>query len=721
MNILITGNLSSLAVTFVKELVKQKHRLVLAADDAEKLGIQSHNTVLHSIDPASEIFRDAMSSYGFDVIIFIPTREEHFYEESDFSTGHQLDGLRNALELCKHRKLKHFFYISSTEVYGRAADLSEKAVPQPASLNGHTLLAGELYCRIYHEKFGVNTTIVRITNIYGPEEKSGLLYQLVMRCNDKGEVTIPAHEDSNISLLHVNDVADFIIRAIDEAYTPDALVVNLSSSKPLKYSEFTQSLQSYYQRVKFHFAEEDAVYTIPVAGSAAKKIYDWVDTHTFGHDLESIVELLHDEHPPAKSTFEIITKKLSNYPELLKWIELIGGAALAQYASQMTGTLIQFKYIDFRLLFVVVMGSIYGIKTGLYAATLVSMSILYAWMQLGFDWALLIYNVGNWLPFALYFTAGLICGYYHDKYENDILSAEKQTRLIYDKYSFLYGVFNDIRNLKDEFRERLLGYRDSFGKIFTITRELDQLQEQAIYLRALSILEEQMDNKNIAIYSLDRDGVRARLEASSKSLHGKLAKSLELNTFPELIPHIEQGTIFQNTNLLPHYPAYAVPVFKNTYPFNVPAAMIVIWSVKFEQYSTYYYNLLKVICGLIQASLVRATQFSNANHERMYLPTTRIMNHQAFTDELKIRMEMKKNRISDFQLITASSNHHSQDIYPCISEEIRTTDMIGMGNDGDYYVLLSQADKLAAQAIMERLARRGVQSRLMDANQFSLA
>lgn len=720
MNILITGNLHSLTTTFVRELAKHKHRLVIASDDVDSLGISLNNTIVHSTNPAGDIFQDAMSSYGFDVVIFISTREEQLLEKNDVNTGHQLDALRNTLELCKRGKVKYFFYISSTEIYGGTKDWSETITPQPSSLNGYTLLAGEQYCRNYHDKFGVNTIIVRITNIYGPYEKHGLLYDLIMACNHKGEANLSVRSDTEISLLHASDVADFLIRAIDEEYTPDSLIVNLSSSKPIKYSELARLLKTYYPDVVLHFADEDQLYTKPVKVSAAKKIYDWVDTYTFENELEGIVDIVRGLHLSKRPAWEVINKKLASYPQLLRWIELIGGAMLTQFLSQMTGTLIQFKYVDFRLLFVVIMGSVYGIRTGLYAAILVSFSIIYTWMELGFDWALLIYNVGNWLPFALYFTAGLITGYYHDKSENEILNVQKQTSLIYDKYSFLYGVFNDIRNLKDEFRERLLGYRDSFGKIFAITRELDQLQERAVYLRALSILEEQMENKSIAIYSLDGKRTHARLEENSISLNGKLTKSLDLATFPELIPHIEQGTIFQNTALLTSYPAYLVPIFNNAYPFNVVTAMIVIWSVKFDQYSTYYYNLLKVICGLIQASLVRATQFSNANYENLYLPTTRILNHEAFMNELKIRLEMKKNRISDFQLVTASVDHSPQEIYSCISEGIRTTDLIGMGTNGDYHILLSQADKVGAQDIMERLSKHGIQSRLVDTNEFSL-
>lgn len=717
MNILLCGNLTSLAATLVKELVKRKHRLVLASDDADRLGIDAENTIVHPVNPAGNIFRDAMSSYGFDIVIYIAAREEQVYEENDFNTGHQLDGLRNTLELCKRGKLKHFFYISSTEVYGCATDLSEQGVPQPSSINGYTLLAGEQYCRIYHEQFGINTTILRLPNIYGPDEKSGLLYKLITTCNHKNKVVLPSCEGTEVSLLHSLDVTDFLIRAMDEEYTPEALVMNLSSSHPITYSDLAQSLQKYYPGVTFSFPESKNVHTRPAKVSAAIKIYDWIDTYTFKDELESLVEELRGMPHPKTRGLEGVAQQLSKYPVFLKWIELIGGVLLVQYLSQMTGTLIQFKYVDFRLLFVVIMGSIYGIRTGLYAAALVSLSILFTWTRLGYDLALLIYNVGNWLPFALYFTAGLITGYYRDKSENQILNAQKQAKLMFDKYSFLYGVFNDIRALKDEFRERLLGYRDSFGKIFTITRELDQLQEHAVYLRALSILEEQMENKSIAIYSLDSNRSHARLEASSVSLNGSLAKSLDLSDFPELIPHIEQGTIFQNTDMLPRYPAYLVPIFNNHYPFNVPTAMIVIWSVKFEQYSVYYYNRLKVICGLVQASLVRATLFANANHEKTFLPTMRVLTHPAFMDTLRVRMEMKKSMVSDFQLVVMEGlNGQMKDVYSSISESIRANDVIGMGDNGNYYILLSQADPLAASDVIERLSRQGVQCRIVDTN-----
>jgi UDP-glucose 4-epimerase len=269
--------------------------------------------------------------------------------------------------------------------------------------------------------------------------------------------------------------------------------------------------------------------------------------------------------------------------------------------------------------------------------------------------------------------------------------------------------------LKDEFREQVIGYRDSFGKIYTITRELDTLQEHAVYFRALTILEDLMENENIAIYSLTPDSVYARLEVSSIALSYRLAKSLRLSDFPEVVEAIEQGIIFQNTGLLPNYPAYIAPVINFSYPFNVPVGIVVIWSARFEQFSTYYYNLFKVISGLIQASLVRATKFVDANYEKLYIPATRILNSDAFGDILKTRMEMRRNGVARYQLIKLDpSGLDYQALYSKASEGIRATDIVGLQKDGEVYVLLSQADDLDARNVIGRFKNLGLESKVVE-------
>jgi UDP-glucose 4-epimerase len=715
MNILIAGNLFSMAYSLSKKFAREKNKVVLASEKSGRLNVGDvENLIVHSIDPTDELFQDALSSYKFDVVIYLATREEQL-GDGNTNIGHQLDGLRNTLELCKRENVKRFIYVSSTEIYGVMNDASEDVVPQPVSINGFTLLAGEQYCKLYHQEFDLKVTIVRVPYVYGLDEKAGYLHRLIEDCKNQNKVVMPGSADRASSFLHINDVADFLSRVLDEDYLVSALTVNLSSSAAITNSKISELLKRRFPNAGFIFDESRKIYTRPVTVSAAKKIFDWVDLHDVGSEFDEYVDLAAGEGLSKRLGWRAILNRISSHTEILKWVELLLGAGLTQYLSQLTGTLIQYKYIDFRLLFVIAMASMYGFQFGVLSALLVSLSLFYTWYQLSIDWTLLIYNVGNWFPLALYFVTGLFFGYSHDRNETLIANVKKQTALIYEKYEFLYGVFNEIRKLKDEFREQVIGYRDSFGKIYTITRELDTLQEHAVYFRALTILEDLMENSNIAIYSLDPDSVYARLEVNSSSLSDQLAKSLKLSNFPEAVKSIEQGTIFQNTLLLPNYPAYIAPVLNYSYPFNVPVAIVVIWSVKFEQYSTYYYNLFKVISGLIQASLVRATKFLDANYEKMYIPSTRILNPDAFVDILKTRAEMKKNGVAEYQLIMVEKTELDyRELYSKVSEGIRAADMVGLQRDGNCYVLLSQADNAAAADVIARFDRLGLNSTVVD-------
>jgi len=718
-NILITGDLYSFAPALASGLAKNKNKIVLAGEKAKGLRVDNKNVILHSINPSDDLFRDALSSYKFEFVIYISTREEDLTSKNK-NMGQQLDGLRNTLELSAKEHVKRFYFISSTEVYGNGLNTSEDREPQPSSINGHTLLTGEQYCLIYHNKFGLNTTILRIPFMYGPGDKNGgLLYRIVQECRYNKKVLLPANDKASCSFLHINDLTDFMKRAIDEEHGGESQIINLSPTKPITYLQLAELLNKYFPQVKFDFNTENQMVTRPAEVTSAKKIYDWLDLYDLSDELNDYIESVTQAPILKKSFVELIISKFSGYQDSLKWVELILGGALVHYISELTTVLIQFKYIDFRLLFVVVMGSLYGIQFGLLASLLVSVSILYAWYQLDLNWVLLVYNVGNWFPFALYFLAGLITGFNRDKTDAALQHEQKQSNLMYEKYVFLYGVFDEIRKLKDEFREQLIGYRDSFGKIYSITRELDASQEQAVFFKALGMIEEIMQNYSIAIYSLDRE--YARLEVNSYALNDKISKSLKLEDYPELLQKINQGLIFQNTSLLPDYPAYVAPVLNNSYPFNVPVAVVVIWSVKFNQYSTYYLNLFKVMCGLIQDALVRATAFMDLNYEKMYVPATKILTPEAFMDVLRVRADMKKSKVTDYQLLkVVIDDQDLSSVYTKISEGIRSADVVGILNDGFCYVLLTQADQSAAQHIIERLEVLGIQSNMINASEFLL-
>ncbi len=162
MNILISGNLSTLAGTFAKKLSREKNKVILASTDTEKIRLNGEDAIMHLIDPTDTLFPQVLTSYRFDAVIYVAPRDEQLLLGENNSTGKSLDGLRNILELCRQDKVKRFFYISSTEVYGDTKDTAEDAEPHPNSLNGFALYAGEQFCKMYHQKYGLNASIIRI-------------------------------------------------------------------------------------------------------------------------------------------------------------------------------------------------------------------------------------------------------------------------------------------------------------------------------------------------------------------------------------------------------------------------------------------------------------------------------------------------------------------------------------------------------------------------------
>lgn len=81
----------------------------------------------------------------------------------------------NMFDAAINSKTNHIIYTSSSRVYENQTEFptteeSTSYSPPPSSPYGMSKLVGEYICKAYHEEFGINYTILRPSNLYGPLE-----------------------------------------------------------------------------------------------------------------------------------------------------------------------------------------------------------------------------------------------------------------------------------------------------------------------------------------------------------------------------------------------------------------------------------------------------------------------------------------------------------------------------------------------------------------------
>lgn len=86
-----------------------------------------------------------------------------------------IQGIKNVLDLCKSTGVKRVFYSSSSEVYGKTVELPQHEHTTP--LNSRLPYAivknvGKAFCRSYQQEFGLDYTIFRFFNTYGPKQST---------------------------------------------------------------------------------------------------------------------------------------------------------------------------------------------------------------------------------------------------------------------------------------------------------------------------------------------------------------------------------------------------------------------------------------------------------------------------------------------------------------------------------------------------------------------
>lgn len=174
-----------------------------------------------------------------------------------------LIGHLNVLEGCRHNKVEHLLYASSSSVYGLNRKLpfaTEDSVDHPISLYAATKKANELMSHSYSHLYGLPTTGLRFFTVYGPWGRPDMaLFKFTKAILAGDSIDVYNHGEMHRDFTYIDDIAEAIVRLQAVIPQPNAdwtveqgspatssapyHVYNIGNSSPMKLMKYISALE----------------------------------------------------------------------------------------------------------------------------------------------------------------------------------------------------------------------------------------------------------------------------------------------------------------------------------------------------------------------------------------------------------------------------------------------------------------------------------------------
>jgi len=250
-NILITGGAGFIPSSLADRLLQNPDYFVVLVDNfltGKKENIPQHENCkfihgdVNKFDDIAPVFSLYNFEYVFHYAAVVGVKRTL---ENPIMVLDDIYGIRNILDLSKRTGVKRVFYASSSEVYGEPVHLPQHETITP--LNSRLPYAvvknvGESYFRSYHQEYGLDYTIFRFFNTYGPKQSTDFVMsrfiQLALANQD-----IPVYGDGSQTrtFCYIEDHLDACIKAMESEMILND-VVNIGNGKIVTIKELAETI-----------------------------------------------------------------------------------------------------------------------------------------------------------------------------------------------------------------------------------------------------------------------------------------------------------------------------------------------------------------------------------------------------------------------------------------------------------------------------------------------
>jgi len=172
-------------------------------------------------------------------------------------------GTFHILEGCRHNKVEHLVYASTSSAYGLNTKYpfsTHDSVSHPVSFYGATKIANELMAHSYSHLYGLPTTSLRFFTVYGPWGRPDMALFLFTKAILASEpIDLYNRGDMVRDFTYIDDIVEGVSRIVDKVPEPDPdwsgnspdpssslapyRIYNIGSNNPVQLMDYVREIE----------------------------------------------------------------------------------------------------------------------------------------------------------------------------------------------------------------------------------------------------------------------------------------------------------------------------------------------------------------------------------------------------------------------------------------------------------------------------------------------
>ncbi|MGE4713963.1 NAD-dependent epimerase/dehydratase family protein [Bifidobacterium breve] len=696
MEVLLVGNTDFITKQWIQHAFPRDHVVI-----AEREGTIDGNDRLRIVNMSdANTLAETLTTYEFDRVVFF---SENLTPRSD--RDGDLGTLRRFLHAIRNRQTQ-MLMVSGPEskfTYPENADVRDTS----KSLMSR---ASEELCLYYARTYRLEAKIIRSPYLYASDRNGVTAYfNHLFEQAESGTLSFCEQKNQQTCFLCADDLAELIYRMFDD-WTAESEIFDVPNVFNFTYGDLADVISAAFPGLSVTFGE-DRPQGYPADDHVLRLRYGWSPRYSLKQDLPPVLQRWKEARAQEQSGKHPIWDFLRNHSKPWIAFEICVTFILEELLRTAVQGDSQLGTVDLRLFFVVIVGTMYGMNAGVFAAALACAGMALSYASNGASFAPLFYDTSNWLAFVVYFVAGAVCGYVQMRNRENLRFMRDENSLLRERLAFLRDLYHDVLDDRRMLRGQIIGRRDSFGKMYAMARELDEVLPRKLYYTTIRIMQDTLGGDSFGIYRIDNGGRFAHLMAASPQTESLFSKSVLLENYANIVTALDHGGLWVNRNLEQNLPMYAAGVRAD----GKLAVVIVLAKAQPDQMNLYFQNLFTIMCGLVESAMVRAFDYENVARQTRLVPGTEFLNTQAFLPKVLAANELKRNHMSNHLLLRVEDAW--QDDGSRLMGAIRQTDEAGALQDGNVYVLMDQVSEHELPIINGRLAQAGLHAKLVSGHE----